>query len=60
MKHCDNPLKAIRKKCLDCVEGNKKEVRECEDNECFLHQYRFGRKPKQKEKVSLLSVKTMK
>ena len=49
MKHCINPLKAIRKYCLDCMEGNKKEVRECKDKECYLHQYRFGRKPKQRE-----------
>ena len=41
----DNPLKAIRKKCLDCCCGKPKEVRKCTVIECTLYPYRLGRRP---------------
>ena len=39
------PIKAIRKKCLDCACGSHKEVRECKVVQCPLYPYRFGRRP---------------
>ena len=41
----DTPLKAIRKKCLDCSYWQTKEVRECTVISCPLYPYRFGRRP---------------
>ena len=39
------PLKAIRKKCLDCSCFQPKEVRECTCIDCPIYPYRFGRRP---------------
>jgi len=39
-------LKAIRRYCLWCMNGSQKQVRLCEDDECPLFLYRFGRRPK--------------
>ena len=39
------PIKAIRKKCLECCFGSYKEIRECEVTGCALHPYRMGRRP---------------
>jgi hypothetical protein len=41
----DTPIKAMRKKCLDCTCGQVKEVRLCQAVECALWPYRFGRRP---------------
>ncbi|SVD98284.1 uncharacterized protein METZ01_LOCUS451138 [marine metagenome] len=41
----DTPVKAMRKKCLDCCCGKVKEVRLCPAVECALWPYRFGRRP---------------
>ena len=41
----DTPIKAIRKKCLDCTAGSRKEIRLCPAVECALYPYRFGRRP---------------
>ena len=41
----DTPLKAIRKKCLDCSYYQPKEVRECTCIDCPIYPYRFGRRP---------------
>jgi len=43
----DTPIKAMRKKCLDCCCGSRKEVRECPVVQCPLYPYRFGRRPTQ-------------
>lgn len=40
------PLKAIRRKCLDCCNGSRSEVRKCEDTDCSLFPYRFGHNPR--------------
>lgn len=37
------PLKAIRKKCVECSGGSVKEVRECEHTDCSLFKNRFGK-----------------
>lgn len=39
------PLKAIRRKCLDCSNGSRNEVRKCLDHDCSLFPYRFGHNP---------------
>lgn len=41
-KH-DSPLKAIRKKCLNCTNGSSQEIRLCPIHDCSLYPYRFGR-----------------
>ena len=41
----DTPLKAIRKKCLNCSYWSPKEVRECTTINCAIYPYRFGRRP---------------
>ena len=42
------PMKAIRKKCLDCMASSAKEVRLCPIEDCSLYLYRFGRNPRRK------------
>lgn len=39
------PLKAIRKKCLDCCCNQYKEVKLCHLKDCSLWPYRFGKRP---------------
>ena len=39
------PLKAIRKKCLDCSGYSSNEVKLCPVDDCPLYQYRFGTNP---------------
>ena len=41
----DTPIKAIRKKCLDCSYLQPKEVRHCTVMDCAIYPYRFGRRP---------------
>ncbi len=41
----DTPVKAIRKKCLDCCNYQSKEVRLCTIVNCAIYPYRFGRRP---------------
>lgn len=43
------PLKAIRKKCLDCCCGQVKEVRLCPTKRCPLYEYRDGHRPVDEE-----------
>jgi hypothetical protein len=44
------PLKAIRKKCIDCSGGSVKEVARCEITDCALHPFRMGKNPNRKGK----------
>ncbi len=39
------PMKAIRRKCLDCCSGQVKEVRLCTVEKCPLFPYRSGHRP---------------
>lgn len=39
------PLQAIKKHCLDCRFGNRKEVVACEDEDCNLYPFRLGKNP---------------
>jgi len=41
------PIKAIRRKCLECSE-NAKEVKACAINDCPLHKFRLGTNPARK------------
>lgn len=43
------PMKAIRKKCLDCCCGSTNEVRLCTVKKCPLYVYRYGKRPKVQE-----------
>lgn len=40
------PMKAIRKKCLDCCCGSFAEVTQCTVKTCALYAYRSGHRPK--------------
>lgn len=39
------PMKAIRRKCLDCSNGSAKEVKECAITTCPLYPFRLGKRP---------------
>ena len=39
------PIRAIRRKCLDCSNNQTKEVTLCELENCALWRYRMGRRP---------------
>lgn len=43
------PMKAIRQKCLECSNGQYKEVRLCPITECALYESRNGHRPKGEE-----------
>jgi hypothetical protein len=45
-----NPLNAIRAKCLDCCCGNAAEVRKCVSIDCALWPYRMGTNPFRKKR----------
>lgn len=45
MEYETNPVKAIRKKCLDCCMGQQEEVKQCPIEDCPLWCYRFGKNP---------------
>lgn len=46
------PLKAIRKKCLDCCNGQMKEIRLCPVKKCALYEYRSGHRPNNEETIT--------
>jgi hypothetical protein len=41
----NTPVKSIRKFCVECCGGSKKEVRECIMTDCELYPYRLGKNP---------------
>ena len=41
----DTPIKAIRKKCLDCTCHQPKEIRFCTVIDCPIYPYRLGHRP---------------
>jgi hypothetical protein len=45
-----NPLKAIRAKCLDCCCGNAAEIRKCVAVDCALWPYRMSTNPFRKRR----------
>ncbi|MCK9350818.1 MAG: hypothetical protein M0P44_06320 [Clostridiales bacterium] len=44
------PLKAIRLNCLECV-GTRVKVENCEETDCPLWHYRFGKNPFRTKRV---------
>lgn len=44
-KTCQNPVKAIRQKCIDCSGWSATEVEKCPMTECSLYPFRFGKNP---------------
>jgi hypothetical protein len=47
------PIKSIKKYCLECSAGSKKEVRLCVIPDCPLFPYRFGKNPNRKKASQL-------
>lgn len=47
------PIRAIRRKCLDCSYGSYKEIEFCPIESCPLWPYRMGRRPKTHKEVQL-------
>ena len=45
------PMKAIRQKCIECCNGQYKEVRLCPIKKCALYEYRSGHRPKDEEVI---------
>lgn len=43
------PMKAIRKKCVECCGGSFAEVTQCLVKTCALYAYRSGHRPKDEE-----------
>ena len=43
--HLYTPMKAIRRRCLDCCCGSSQEVGLCPVHSCSLYPYRFGKRP---------------
>jgi len=46
-----NPLKAIREKCIDCSCGDTSEVRKCVAVDCALWPFRMGTNPFRKKRT---------
>lgn len=46
------PMKAIRAKCLDCCNGQTKEVRLCTIKKCPLYAYRHRHRPKNEQSIT--------
>ena len=44
-KVCQNPVKAIRQRCLDCSGWSRQEVELCPLTECALYPFRLGKNP---------------
>ncbi len=45
-----SPLKAIKKKCIECFGGSQAEVKRCTGKSCPLYPYRFGTNPYRQQK----------
>ena len=43
------PIKAIRKKCLECCGNHYSEIRHCQISDCPLYPYRLGKRPHKNE-----------
>lgn len=41
------PMRAIRKKCLECTNGQASEVKYCLIKDCPLFAYRMGHRPQE-------------
>ena len=50
-KRITNPVKVIRKYCLECCLESPKEVELCPAEECWLHPFRMGTNPYRSERT---------
>jgi hypothetical protein len=46
------PVKAIRRKCLECQGNHYSLVRNCDIVDCALYSYRLGHRPKKNAKTA--------
>ena len=58
------PVKAIGEHCKECMggkdsQGYKKRIAECPSPDCALFNFRFGKNPNHKQKLSDLQKKTL-
>lgn len=51
------PMKAIRKKCLDCSNGQFTEVKYCPVKSCPLYKYRHGHRPKEEDSIEEIELR---
>lgn len=49
-EYIQQPLKAIRANCLQCVGGSSNEVKLCTSKTCYLYPFRFGKNPYSKRR----------
>lgn len=54
----DTPIKAIRKKCLDCSCWETKGIRDCDLYDCPLWPYRMGCRVEKAERLGYLEMCT--
>ena len=57
-KKCKDPVKAIREHCIECMGGRENEgylklVRECVSPHCPTYEFRLGRNPYRKQKLTI-------
>jgi len=53
ISHSKTPLKAIRANCYGCCGGGGwKDITNCKVTDCHLHEYRFGKGPIEKAKLT--------
>lgn len=52
MANLQNPVKAIRAKCLDCCGQQANEVKMCPAQDCPLYPFRFGKNPYRKRELT--------
>jgi hypothetical protein len=43
------PMRAIRRRCLDCCNWQEKEVRNCQVETCALWPFRMGKRPSEED-----------
>ena len=57
-KKCKDPVKAIREHCIECMGGREnggylKLVRECVSPHCPTYEFRLGKNPYRKQKLTV-------
>ena len=52
MANLQNPVKAIRAKCLDCCGQQANEAKMCPAQDCPLYPFRFGKNPYRKRELT--------
>jgi len=46
------PVRSIKNYCIWCMNGDKNEVKNCTSDDCPLYLYRFGKRPKTKNRLT--------